>query len=215
MQNRYCHNFLLALLIGFVTSYDNFVRWESPVDVTQGDSVSPGSGGEHAQRLAPVVLELFDGAGWGGRDGFEDVEGEAGQRKDVLLGVVAAVGVAVLAESDVLVSMHDLDASMAAIDGEKRLGRDLAVGDARDQIDDLRLSLFPLAVFLDLSNARYAADMRHARPVLLDPGGDGGQRVDRTFLAAPMALFEGALKRAEGENRLLESRLDILFQIFF
>src|SRR3981189_2113032 len=76
----------------------------------QGDSVKVGEGStrEQAQGLVPVVLELFDGAGWGGRDGFQDFESEADKGKDVSRRVVAFVGVAVLAEDDILVSMHDL-----------------------------------------------------------------------------------------------------------
>lgn len=44
------------------------------------------------------------------RDGFEDFQDEAGEGEDVTRRVVAAVGVAILAENDVLVAMHDLDA---------------------------------------------------------------------------------------------------------
>ena len=59
---------------------------------SQGDSVKVGEGStrEQAQGLVPVVLELFDGAGWGGS--------EADKGKDVSRHVVAFVGVAVLAE---------------------------------------------------------------------------------------------------------------------
>lgn len=143
---------------------------------------------------------MFDGAGWRGRDGFEDFESKAEKGKDVSRRIVAAVGVAILAENDVLVSMHDLDAPMAAIDAKKRFGRRLAGRRSGDQIDDFLLGLLPSAVLLALPKARDAANVFYAGPVPLDAGGLGGKHVDRTPFDAPMRLLVVAVIRDQGEK---------------
>src|SRR5450759_3023956 len=73
---------------------------------------------------------------------FEDFQDEAGEGEDVTRRVVAAVGVAVLAENDVLVAMHDLDAPMIAIDGQQSLWR--GGSQAGDEMNDLVLRRLPL-----------------------------------------------------------------------
>ena len=105
-----------------------------------------------------------------------------------------------LSEDDVLVSMHDLYAPMAAIGGQERFGRGLAIRKTGDQINDFLLGLVPLAVLLTLPKARDAADVFHARPIVLDAGGVCWKHVDRTPFDAPMRLFDSALKRDEGEK---------------
>ena len=96
--------------------------------------------------------------------------------------------------------MHDLYAPMAAVRGQKRLRRRLAVRKAGDQIDDFPLGLLPLAVLLALPKARDAANLRHARPVFPDAGGSSGKHVDRTAFDAPMRFLTIALKRDQGEK---------------
>ena len=99
--------------------------------------------------------------------------------KDVARRVAAAVGVAVLAENDVLVPVHDFHAPMAAIGCRKRLRRRLAVWKTGDRIDGFLLKLLPLAALLALPKTRDAANVFHARPVLLDAGGLCRKHADR------------------------------------
>ena len=79
-------------------------------------------------------------------------------------------------------------------------GRSLAIWKTGDQINDFLLGLVPSAVLLALPKARDAADVFHARPIVLDAGGVCWKHVDRTLFDAPVRLFNSALKRDEGEK---------------
>ena len=81
-----------------------------------------------------VVLEVLDGTSWRVRDEFENFQDKAGEGEDVARRVVATIGVAVLAENDVLVAMHDLDSPMIAIAGQQSLWRGGA--QAGDEMND-------------------------------------------------------------------------------
>ena len=135
-----------------------------------------------------------------GETDFKILSAKPIKGKDVSRRVVASICVAVLAEDDVFVSMHDFYAPMAAIGGQQRFGRCLAIRKTGNQIDDFRLGLLPLAVLLALPKARDAADVFHARPIVLDAGGVCWKHVDRTPFDAPMCLLDNALKRDEGEK---------------
>jgi hypothetical protein len=132
------------------------------------------------------------------RNGFEDLQDEASEGEDVTRRVVATVGVAVLAENDVLVTMHDLDAPMIAIAGQQSLRR----GDAQagDEMNDLVLRGLPLAVFLELAPPFDAADLPNCRPLVLNPGSGGRQHIDDAPFDAPMRLFDATIPCAEGEK---------------
>ena len=112
--------------------------------------------------------------------------------ENVSRSVVATICVAVLAEDDVLVSMHDLDPPMIAIDAQQRLWRG-GGGQAGDEIDDLVLWLLPLAVLLDLARTYDATDLPNRRPLALNSDGFGRQHVDRAPFDAPMRLFDTAI----------------------
>ena len=146
-----------------------------------------------------VVLEIFDSAGWRGGDGFQNGEDEAGEREDVGRRVVIAVGVAVLAKEDVLVSVHDLDAPMVAIGLQNGLWRGARGRQAGDQIDGF-LRLLPLSVFLDLPRPPEAADLSDRRPLIRNAGGFCGQDIDDAPLDAPMRFLDPAITTAEGEK---------------
>lgn len=157
--------------------------------LVQGDSVKTG---EQSDCAIFVVLKLLDGAGWRGRDGLEDFEDEAGKGENVSRCIVATVSVAVLAEDDILVSMHDLDAPMIAIDAQQSLGRG-GGGQTGDEVDDLMLRRLPLAVLFDLAPPSDAADSPDRWPLALNPGGFGRQYVDHASFDAPMRLLEAAI----------------------
>ena len=74
--------------------------------------------------------------------------------------------------------MHDLYAPMAAIGGQERFGRGLAIRKPGDQIDDFLLGLVPLAVLLALPKARDAANVLNAWPIFIDAGGSCGEDGD-------------------------------------
>jgi len=158
-------------------------------DRPQGDSLKPR---EQADCAVFVVLKSFDGAGWRGRDEFQDFEDEGGKGENVARCVVATVGVGVLAKDDVFVSMHDLDAPMIAIDAQQCLWRG-GGGQAGDEVDDLMLRRLPLAVLFDLAPPSDAADLPDRRPLVLNAGGFGRQHVDHAPLDAPMRLFDAAI----------------------
>jgi hypothetical protein len=147
---------------------------------------------EQADCAVFVVLKSLDGAGWRGRDGFEDFEDEAGKGENVARRVVATVGVAVLAKDDVLVSMHDLDAPMIAIDTQQSLWRG-GGSQAGDEMDDLMLRRLPLAVLFELAPPSDAADSPDRWPLALNPGGFGRQDVDHASFDAPMRLLDAAI----------------------
>jgi hypothetical protein len=132
------------------------------------------------------------------RDEFEDFQDEAGEGEDVAGRVVATVGVAVLAEDDVLVSMHDLDSPMIAIDGQQSLWR--GGSQAGDEMNDLVLRRLPLAVFLELAPTFDAADLLDRRPLAFNSGGGGRQHVDGAPFDAPMRLFDAAIPCAQGKK---------------
>jgi hypothetical protein len=90
------------------------------MSAAQGDSVKAR---EQPDCAVSVILKSLDGAGWRGRDGSQYFENEASEGEYVARRVVATVGVVVLAKDDVLVSMHDLDAPMIAIDAQQILWR--------------------------------------------------------------------------------------------
>jgi hypothetical protein len=79
-------------------------------------------------------------------------------------------------------------------------GRCLAIRKTGDQIDDFRLGLLPLAVLLALPEARDAADVFHARPIVLDASGVCWKPVERTPFDTPMCLLDNALKRDEWDK---------------
>ena len=89
---------------------------------------------------------------------------------------------------------------MAAVGVQKRLRGRLAARKPGNQIDDLLLWLLPSAILLALPKARDAANVLHARPVVLGAGGLRGKHVDQAPLDASMCLFEIALKRNQGEK---------------
>ena len=93
---------------------------------------------------------------------------------------------------DVLVSMHDLDLPMIAIDAQQSLWRG-GGGQAGDEIDDLVSRLLPRAVLLDLARTYDAADLPDRRPLALNPGGFGRQHAGRAPFDAPMRLFDAAI----------------------
>ena len=163
---------------------------------SQGDSVKAR---EQADCAVSVVLKSLDGAGWRGRDGFQDFEDEASEGENVARRVVATVGVAVLAENDVLVSMHDLDAPMIAVDAQQSLRRG-GGGQAGDEMDDLMLRRLPHAILFDLPPPSDAANLPDRRPLALNPGGFGRQHVDRALFDAAMRLLNTAIPCAQGEK---------------
>jgi len=134
-----------------------------------------------------------------GETDFQYFEREANKGKDVSRRFVASICVAVLSEDDVLVSMHDLYAPMAAMADKSASGEASPFGKRRSD-NDFLLGLVPLAVLLTLPKARDAADVFHARPIVLDAGGVCWKHVDRTPFDAPMRLLIAALKRDEGEK---------------
>jgi hypothetical protein len=162
----------------------------------QGDSVKAR---EQPDCAVSVVLKSLDGAGWRGRYGFQYFENEASEGENVTRRVAATVGVAVLAENDVLVSMHDLDAPMIAVDAQQSLRRG-GGGQARDEMDDLMLRRLPDAVLFDLPPPSDAADLPDRRPLALNPGGFGWQHVNRALFDAAMRLLDAAIPCAQGEK---------------
>ncbi len=94
--------------------------------------------------------------------------------------------------------MHNLDAPMAAVVAEKRIGRRLAGRQTGDQIDDCFFRVFPFAIVLALPEARDAANVLDAWPVFLDAGSYCGKHLDRTAFDAPMRFLAIALKRDQG-----------------
>ena len=145
-----------------------------------------------------VVLEVLDGTSWRVRDEFENFQDKAGEGEDVARRVVATIGVAVLAENDVLVAMHDLDSPMIAIAGQQSLRRGGA--QAGDEMNDLVLRRLPLAVFLELAPTFDTADLPDRRPLAFNPGGGGRQHIDGAPFDAPMRLFDAAIPCAQGEK---------------
>ena len=132
------------------------------------------------------------------RDEFEDFQDKAGEGEDVARRVVATIGVAVLAENDVLVAMHDLDSPMIAIAGQQSLRRGGA--QAGDEMNDLVLRRLPLTVFLELAPTFDTADLPDRWPLALNPGGFGRQHVDRALFDAAMRLLNTAIPCAQGEK---------------
>lgn len=131
------------------------------------------------------------------RDGFE-FQDEAGEGEDVTRRVVAAVGVAVRAENDVFVAMHDLDAPMIAIDGQQSLWR--CGSQAGDEMNYLVLRRLPLAVLLELAPTFDTADLPDRRPLVLNPGGGGRQHVDGASFDVSMRFFDAAIPCAQPGN---------------
>ena len=169
------------------------MKWDAG---RQGDSVKAR---EQPDCAVSVVLKSLDGAGWRGRYGFQYFENEASEGENVTRRVAATVGVAVLAENDVLVSMHDLDAPMIAVDAQQSLRRG-GGGQARDEMDDLMLRRLPDAVLFDLPPPSDAADLPDRRPLALNPGGFGWQHVNRALFDAAMRLLDAAIPCAQGEK---------------
>ena len=132
------------------------------------------------------------------RDEFEDFQDKAGEGEDVARRVVATIGVAVLAENDVLVAMHDLDSPMIAIAGQQSLWRGGA--QAGDEMNDLVLRRLPLAVFLELAPTFDTADLPDRRPLALNPGRFGRQHVDRALFDAAVRLLNTAIPCTQGEK---------------
>lgn len=75
--------------------------------------------------------------------------------------VGAAVGIAVFAEDDVVVPLHDLAAPMIAIDADQRSWRG---GQAVDQIDGLLLRRAPFPIHFLPAPTLYVADLAAYRP---------------------------------------------------
>ncbi len=113
-----------------------------------------------------------------GETDFRSLRANPNKGKDVARRIVASIGVGVFTENDVLVSMHNLDAPMAAVGAEKRFARRLAGRQTGDQIDDFYFRVFPFAIFLALPKACDAANVLDARPVFLDAGGSCGKHLD-------------------------------------
>ena len=109
-----------------------------------------------------------------------------------------AVGVSVLAQSKVLVAMHDLDSPVVAIDFQQPCWRCILGIEARDE--PCRFGcLVPLPFAPGLTNAPYAAELRDIWPGVIDIGSRGGQDVDLPDLDPPVPLLNG-LVTAEGEK---------------
>ena len=179
-----------------LTSYSRLGLTFAAMVALQGDSVKAR---EQADCAVSVVLKSLDGAGWRGRDGIQDFEDEASEGENVARRVVATVGVAVLAENDVLVSMHDLDAPMIAVDAQQSLRRG-GGGQAGDEMDDLMLRRLPHAVLFDLPPTSDAANLPDRRPLALNPGRFGRQHVDRALFDAAVRLLNTAIPCTQGEK---------------
>ena len=100
------------------------------------------------------------------RDEFEDFQDKGGEGEDVARGVVATIGVAVLAENDVLVAMHDLNSPMIAIAGQQSLRRGGAQDTpfAKATCGTIRLKLLKIGALVRVSVRRIKVAMASACP---------------------------------------------------
>lgn len=63
---------------------------------------------------------MLDGPGWRVCNRPQDFQRQAGEREDVAGRVVEAIWVAIFAEGDVLVPVHDLEAPLGAVNLQER-----------------------------------------------------------------------------------------------
>lgn len=118
-------------------------------------------------------------------------------------GVVFAAGARVFAEKNILVSVHDLNAPMFAIEVQQVLRRSLDFGQAGNQIDRFFFRWKPLTFLLALNDAANAADLLNRWPIILDVGGLDRQNVDDASLDPAVRFSGSAVVFFEGEKPAL------------
>jgi hypothetical protein len=94
---------------------------------------------------------------------------------------------------------------VAVVGAQPRRGRSLVGRKTGDKIDNFFRQLLPLSALLAPAQAPSASDTFDRRPFVSNAGGFRRQHVDCALFDAPMRLFDGALKREEGKNRLVKT----------
>lgn len=106
---------------------------------------------------------------------------------------------AVFVEKYVLVSVHDFNLPVIAVEGQKVFGRGLFFAQAGDEEDGF-VRRFPLPLLLALDGAVNTANLPNARPLFLDLCRAGGQNINAPLLDATVRLFLFTFKAFEGEK---------------